>query len=382
MPVNVLMPQIDHFMTQGTIVEWLIKDGEKVKKTEPIALVETQKVMVEVEAPISGIFYKTQSVESTVKVGEIIAFIVQLGDDLPIKQEMKKSIVKPEKTTVRVSPLARRLAKEYEINLSKISGTGREGMITKEDILSYKQGVRVTEADFDSSKLGIEEIIPLVGWRKTMAERMVFSMQNTAHVTTFAEVDVTDLRNLRKTLDNSEDLTKRKISYTSFFAKAVVQALSMYPIINSSLIDDKIIVKKYFNIGVAVSRKNGLVVVVIHNADQKSLIEISQSIKDKVDRARGAKLLPQDVRGGTFTITNVGMFGTLMNTPIINPPESAILGVGTIQKKPVVINDKIVIRSMMFLCLTYDHRIIDGTPAIRFLQEVRRLLENPSFLLT
>lgn len=381
MPVNVLMPQIDHFMTQGTIVEWLIKDGEKVKKTEPLALVETQKVMVEVEAPISGIFYKTQSVESTVKVGEIIAFIVQLGDDLPIKQEMKKSIVKPEKTTVRVSPLARRLAKEYEINLSKISGTGREGMITKEDILSYKQGVRVTEADFDSSKLGIEEIIPLVGWRKTMAERMVFSMQNTAHVTTFAEVDVTDLRNLRKTLDNSEDLTKRKISYTSFFAKAVVQALSMYPIINSSLIDDKIIVKKYFNIGVAVSRKNGLVVVVIHNADQKSLIEISQSIKDKVDRARGAKLLPQDVRGGTFTITNVGMFGTLMNTPIINPPESAILGVGTIQKKPVVINDKIVIRSMMFLCLTYDHRIIDGTPAIRFLQEVRRLLENPSFLL-
>ena len=382
MPVNVLMPQIDHFMTQGTIVEWLIKDGEKVKKTEPLALVETQKVMVEVEAPISGIFYKTQSVESTVKVGEIIAFIVQLGDDLPIKQEMKKSIVKTEKTTVRVSPLARRLAKEYEINLSKISGTGREGMITKEDILSYKQGVRVTEADFDSSKLGIEEIIPLVGWRKTMAERMVFSMQNTAHVTTFAEVDVTELRNLRKTLDNSEDLTKRKISYTSFFAKAVVQALSMYPIINSSLIDDKIIVKKYFNIGVAVSRKNGLVVVVIHNADQKSLIEISKSIKDKVDRARGAKLLPQDVRGGTFTITNVGMFGTLMNTPIINPPESAILGVGTIQKKPVVINDKIVIRSMMFLCLTYDHRIIDGTPAIRFLQEVRRLLENPSFLLT
>lgn len=381
MPVNVLMPQIDHFMTQGTIVEWLIKDGEKVKKTEPIALVETQKVMVEVEAPISGIFYKTQSVESTVKVGEIIAFIVQLGDDLPIKQEMKKSIVKPEKTTVRVSPLARRLAKEYEINLSKISGTGREGMITKEDILSYKQGVRVTKADFDSSKLGIEEIIPLVGWRKTMAERMAFSMQNTAHVTTFAEVDVTDLRNLRKKLDNSEDLTKRKISYTSFFAKAVVQALSMYPIINSSLIDDKIIVKKYFNIGVAVSRKNGLVVVVIHNADQKSLIEISKSIKDKVDRARGTKLLPQDVRGGTFTITNVGMFGTLMNTPIINPPESAILGVGTIQKKPVVINDQIVIRSMMFLCLTYDHRIIDGTPAIRFLQEVRRLLENPSFLL-
>jgi pyruvate/2-oxoglutarate dehydrogenase complex dihydrolipoamide acyltransferase (E2) component len=192
---------------------------------------------------------------------------------------------------------------------------------------------------------------------------------------------VTDLRNLRKKLDNSEDLTKHKISYTSFIVKAVVQALKMYPIINSSLIDNKIIVKKYFNIGVAVSRKNGLIVVVIHNAEQKNLNEISLSIKNKVERARRNVLLPQDVSGGTFTITNVGMFGTIMNTPIINFPESAILGVGTIQKKPVVINDQIVIRSMMFLCLTYDHRIIDGTPAIRFLQEIRRLLENPLSLL-
>lgn len=381
MPVNVLMPQIDQFMTQGTIVEWLIKDGEKVKKADPIALVETQKVMVEVEAPITGIFYKAQSVESTVKVGELIALIVQLGEDIPIKQKMKKPLINAEKIAVRVSPLAKRLAKEAEIDLSKISGTGLEGMITKGDILSYKQRVKVIEADFSSSKLDVEQVIPLVGWRKTMAERMAFSMRTTAHVTTFVEVDVTDLQNLRKKLGNSENLTKHKISYTSFFVKAVVQALNMYPIINSSLIDDKIIVKKYFNIGVAVSRKNGLVVVVIHNADQKSLIEISKNIKNKVDRARSAELLPQDVSGGTFTITNVGMFGTIMNTPIINPPESAILGVGTIQKKPVVINDQIVIRAMMFLCLTYDHRIIDGTPAIRFLQEVRRLLENPSLLL-
>jgi pyruvate dehydrogenase E2 component (dihydrolipoamide acetyltransferase) len=375
------MPQIDQFMTQGTIVEWLIKDGEKVKKADPIALVETQKVMVEVEAPITGIFYKAQSVESTVKVGELIALIVQLGEDIPIKQKMKKPLINAEKIAVRVSPLAKRLAKEAEIDLSKISGTGLEGMITKGDILSYKQRVKVIEADFSSSKLDVEQVIPLVGWRKTMAERMAFSMRTTAHVTTFVEVDVTDLQNLRKKLGNSENLTKHKISYTSFFVKAVVQALNMYPIINSSLIDDKIIVKKYFNIGVAVSRKNGLVVVVIHNADQKSLIEISKNIKNKVDRARSAELLPQDVSGGTFTITNVGMFGTIMNTPIINPPESAILGVGTIQKKPVVINDQIVIRAMMFLCLTYDHRIIDGTPAILFLQEVRQLLENPSLLL-
>jgi len=375
------MPQIDHFMTQGTIVEWLKKDGEEVKKAEPIAVVETQKVMVEVEAPTSGIFYKTQTVESTAKVGELIALIVQLGEDIPINQKMTKLVVKAEKTAVRASPLAKRLAKEYVLDLSKIPGTGREGMITKEDIFSYQQRIKVTKAEPSFSKIGVEEVIPLVGWRKTMAERMAFSMQTTAHITTFAEVDMTELRNLRKKLDNSEDSTKHKIGYTSFIVKAVVQALHMYPIINSSLINNKIIVKKYFNIGVAVSRKNGLIVVVLHKADQKNLVELSQNIKDKVDRARCNELLPQDVSGGTFTITNVGMFGTIMNTPIINAPESAILGVGTIQKKPVVINDQIVIRLMMFLCLTYDHRIIDGSPAIRFLQEVRRLLENPSSLL-
>jgi pyruvate/2-oxoglutarate dehydrogenase complex dihydrolipoamide acyltransferase (E2) component len=375
------MPQIDQFMTQGTIVEWLKKDGETVKKTEPIALVETQKVMVEVEAPTSGIFYKMQSVESTVKVGELIALIVQLGEDIPTQQKIKKRAVKDERPVIHASPLAKRLAKEHAIDLSQIQGTGHGGLITKEDLLSYQQRIGVTKVDFSASKLGEEEVIPLVGWRKTMAERMVFSMQTTAHITTFAEVDMTDLRTLRKNLDASEDLTKHKLSYTAFIVKAVVRALKMYPIINSSLIDNKIIVKKYFNIGVAVSRKNGLIVVVIHNADQKNLIEISQDIKNKVGRARRNELLPKDVSGGTFTVSNVGMFGTIMNTPIIKAPESAILGVGTMQKKPVVIDDQIVIRLMMFLCLTYDHRIIDGTPAIRFLQEVRRLLENPSFLL-
>jgi pyruvate dehydrogenase E2 component (dihydrolipoamide acetyltransferase) len=375
------MPQIDHFMTQGTIVEWLKKDGEKVKKGEPIALVETQKVMVEVEAPTVGIFYEIQSVESTVNVGEPIALIAQSDEDIRIQQKMIKPLVDNERRRIRASPLAKRLAKEYKIDLSQISGTGSEGLITKEDLLLYKKSGVVTKEDREASKLGEEEVIPLVGWRKTMAERMAFSMRTTAHITTFAEVDMTELRNLRKKLEASESSIKQNISYTSFIVKAVVQALTRYPIINSSLVDDKIIVKKYFNIGVAVSRENGLIVIVLHNANQKSLIEISRSIKDKVDRARRNVLLPQDVTGGTFTITNVGMLGTIMNTPIINPPESAILGVGAIQKKPVVINDTIVIRSMMFLCLTYDHRIIDGTPAIRFLQEVRRLLEHPILLL-
>jgi pyruvate dehydrogenase E2 component (dihydrolipoamide acetyltransferase) len=381
MPINVLMPQIDHFMTQGTIVEWFKKDGEKVNKAEPIALVETQKVIVEVEAPTNGIFYKIHPVESTVNVGEPIALIAKSGEAVNINQKGIKPIMRNERRIVRASPLAKRLAKEYKIDLSQISGTGPEGLITKEDLLSYQQSVARTEGDGEVSKVGEEEVIPLVGWRKTMAERMAFSMRTMAHITTFAEVDMTELRNLRKELATSEVLIKHKISYTAFIVKAVVRALITYPILNSSLKDDKIVVKKYFNIGVAVSRKSGLIVIVLHNADQKSLIELSKTIENKADKARRNELLPRDVTGGTFTVTNVGMFGTVMNTPIINPPESAILGVGTIQKKPVVINDKIVVRSMMFLCLTYDHRVIEGTPAIHFLQEVRRLLENPSTLL-
>ena len=381
MPVNVLMPQIDHFMTQGTILEWFKKDGEKVNKAEPIALVETQKVMVEVEAPTTGIFYKIHPVETTVKVGETIALIAKSGETVKINQKESKSLMSNKRKIVRASPLAKRLAKAYKIDLSQISGTGPEGLITKEDLLSYQQSVVRTEGDRGLSSVGEEEFIPLVSWRKTMAERMAFSMRTMAQITTFTEVDVTELRNLRKKLATSEVLINHKISYTSFIVKAVVQALKIHPILNSSLKDDKIVVKKYINIGVAVSRKNGLIVIVLHNADHKSLIEISKSIENKANKARRDALLPQDVMGSTFTITNVGMFGTIMNTPIINPPESAILGVGAIQKKPVVINDKIVVRSMMFLCLTYDHRIIDGTPAIRFLQKVRRLLENPSSLL-
>lgn len=395
MPANIKMPRLDRHMAEGTVVEWLKVDGDEVEEGEPLVVVETEKVTEEVEASTSGVFYRVHPEGAVVPPGEVIGHIFQPGEEVKITPratrppERVKAIEAPSPlraVEVRgrpvASPVAKRLAREHGVDLTPITGTGPDGMITKEDVLTYVDRLKTAEAIPAPAMLGEEEVLPLRGWRKTMAERMALSKRTAAHITTIAEVDMTELRNLRKELDRSEDLAKRGISYTAFIVKAVAQALQKYPILNSSLIDDKIVVKKYYNIGVAVSREKGLVVPVIRNADQKTLFEVSESIKDLADRARSGKLRLEDVRGGTFSITNVGMLGTILNTPIINPPESAILGVGAIKKRPVVVNDQIAIRSMMYLCLTYDHRIIDGAPAIRFLQEVRRLLENPPLLLS
>lgn len=396
LPADVKMPWLDRLMTQGTVAEWLRRDGDEVERGEPLVVVETEKVTSEVEAPVSGVFYRVHPEGAIVPPGEVIGQIFLSGEEVRVTPRVERP---PERVTAVetlsplgvagarrrpvASPLAKRLAGEHGVDLAEVAGTGPEGLITREDVLSHLEGLRAAEAVPKPAWLGEEEVIPLAGWRKTMAERMALSKRTAAHITTIAEVDMTELGELRKEMDRSEDPSKRGISYTAFIVKAVAQALPKYPILNSTLMDGKIVVKKYYHIGVAVSREQGgLIVPVIHNADQKSLFEISERLKDLADRSRKGEMRLEDVRGGTFSITNVGMLGTIINTPIINPPESAILGVGAIKKRPVVLNDQIAIRSMMYLCLTYDHRIIDGAPAIRFLQEVRRLLENPSLLLS
>ncbi len=394
MPLDVLMPRLDRLMTQGTIAQWLKQDGEKVDKGEPVAVVETEKVTSDIEAPASGVFYRLRPEGVAVPVAEVIALVYLQNEEVrgppkvekpPEKVEVVRAVEPPKAAEVErrplASPLAKRLAEERGVDLAQVVGMGPEGMITREDVLAYAERLVVAEMAKPPPVWGEEEPIPLMGWRRTMAERMARSKHTAAHITTIAEVDMTDLAKLREDLERSGDASKRGISYTAFIVKAVVQALQKYPIINSSLVNDKIALKKYYNIGVAVAREKGLVVPVIHNAERKNLYEISESIRDLAEKARGDELRLEDVRGGTFSITNVGMFGAIMNTPIINPPESAILGVGAIVKRPVVRNDQIVIRSMMYLCLSYDHRIIDGAPAIGFLQEVRRLLEAPSTLL-
>ncbi|MCW3987787.1 MAG: 2-oxo acid dehydrogenase subunit E2 [Candidatus Bathyarchaeota archaeon] len=380
MPVKVAMPQIDLFMAEGTITEWLKQDGETVEAEEPVAIIETSKIVVEVESPASGTFYKTQPVGSTVSVGEVIALIVQQDEDAPVISEVIKSPGVEEKPSERVteaidkrvlaSPLAKKLAKQHDIDLAQITRSGHGGVITKKDVLVYLKQNPVERDD--------EEIIPLTGWRKVMADRMHYSLQTMAQLTTITEADFTELINLRKKLISEG---KDRISFTVFIVKAVTQALKEYPIMNSSLVDGKIIIKNYHNIGVAVAReKQGLIVPVIHRADEKSLTKLNQVLSEMVNNARTGNLSIKDVTGGTFTVTNVGSLGGTMSTPIINPPESAILGVGAITKKPVVVNDEIVIRSIAYLCLSYDHRFIDGAPAIGFLQQIKQFLQEPKLL--
>lgn len=380
MPVKVAMPQIDLFMAEGTITEWLKQDGETVEAEEPVAIIETSKIVVEVESPASGTFYKTQPVGSTVSVGEVIALIVQQDEDAPVISEVIKSPGVEEKPSERVteaidkrvlaSPLAKKLAKQHDIDLAQITRSGHGGVITKKDVLVYLKQNPVERDD--------EEIIPLTGWRKVMADRMHYSLQTMAQLTTITEADFTELINLRKKLISEG---KDRISFTVFIVKAVTQALKKYPIMNSSLVDGKIIIKNYHNIGVAVAReKQGLIVPVIHRADEKSLTKLNQVLSEMVNNARTGNLSIKDVTGGTFTVTNVGSLGGTMSTPIINPPESAILGVGAITKKPVVVNDEIVIRSIAYLCLSYDHRFIDGAPAIGFLQQIKQFLQEPKLL--
>jgi pyruvate/2-oxoglutarate dehydrogenase complex dihydrolipoamide acyltransferase (E2) component len=384
MSVDVILPALDSLMEKGTIVQWIKADGERVEKGQPIAVIETEKVTAEIESPASGILKVACPVGSTVAVREVIGHIHVAGTDMPEAKPLEVSTEKKENVEEvrgRSTPAARKLARERGIDITKIKGTGPGGIITRDDVVSQ---VAVLVPSLSAAKLvQEEEVIPLVGWRKTMAEKMAQSKRTAAHITTVAEVDVTELLALReKILPVLQEKEKLKITVTPFIVKAVAQALQEYPIVNSSLLEDKIIVKKYCNIGIAMAREEGgLVVPVIHHAEEMNLLQTARKLEELTEKAKAGKLAIEDVRGGTFTITNVGMMGVIFNTPIINPPETAILSAGAIVKKPVVIEDQIVIRYRMYLTLSYDHRVVDGAPAIRFLQRVRQLLENSYSLL-
>lgn len=380
MAVKVVMPQLEMYMTEGIIVEWLKQNGDRVTEKEPIVIIETMKAAVEIEAPSSGTIYHNRLLGSTVPVGETIATIFAKGEAVshtiepePSQENQQKPIQKETYTRdkrILASPLAKKIAQTHQINLQHVTGTGRNGVITKSDVLSYLENLEIPK----------EEIIPLTGWRKTMADRMLQSVQTMAQLTTVSETDFTALIAFRKQLIAKEQI---QLSITAFVIKAVAEALKEFPILNSSLQDRQIILKQNRNIGIAVARaQKGLIVPVIQNADKKNVFEINQILISLINKARDNKLTVEEITQGTFTITNVGMLGVTFNTPIINPPESAILGVGAIIKRPVVVENEITIRSMAYLCLSYDHRFIDGTPAIRFLQKIKQLLQNPESLIT
>lgn len=386
MSVEVRVPQVTQTMSECTINRWLKSEGETVEAGEPLFEMETDKANVEVESPGSGRLARILVTSGAVPVGEVIAVILAPGEKLPeraaseaaaptapraaaVTQQASPALGRQAAPTgrVRVSPLARRLASEHGIDLSAVVPTGPGGLITEEDVRRCLATPPIAPAPAKG-----EEIIPLIGIRKTIADRLSLSRRTAADVTTVAEVDMTDVSALRE----HEDIT-----FTAFVAAATVMALAEFPILNSRLQDDKIIISKSVHLGVAVAIDEGLKVPVIRDAHTKGLRQIGAELADLAKRGAAGQLTPAELTGSTFTITNSGVFGAVLSTPIINPPESAILGMGRIAKEPVVLDDRIVIRKMMYLCLSYDHRVVDGAPAVKFLQRVKLLLEQPGLML-
>jgi pyruvate/2-oxoglutarate dehydrogenase complex dihydrolipoamide acyltransferase (E2) component len=389
----VILPKLDRIMTEGTIQQWLKKTGDNVIKGEPIALIETEKVSVELESPESGKLATKVEQGSSVPVGDVVAVILSPGEsydptDLegdranskPTRVSSLDESERPQQPRLTASPSARRVAKTLGVDLSEVKDTRFKGRIVAKDVEDYakaKLTVSASATVVDESSANRTREIELKGWRKVMSEKMIESVRSAAQVTTVAEVDATELIAVKSKLESMEHL-KDHLTITCLIAKAVGLALKENELINSTLVNDKIILHEEANIGIAVAiESGGLVVPVIRRVNSKSLSTISAELAALSDKARNNSLTLEDVSGGTFTITNPGMMGVVLDTPLIVSPQSAILGIGSISKRPVVLGEHIAVRSMMYLSLTYDHRIIAGHEAIAFVRKVKNLIENP-----
>jgi dihydrolipoamide dehydrogenase len=382
MAVEVLMPKLDMTMEEATIIRWLKQEGEWVEKGEPILEIMTEKIVMEVEAPASGILAGIRvGPDDVVPVGQVIAYILAPGEKLedvakvppkvpPLKAPAQQEIKPIEKVTpqfekVRATPAARRLAREHGIDLTKVTPSGPHGEVVEEDVIAYMKSL--SEAvSIPSRGPRIAEKIPLQGWRKITAQRMQQSNE-IPQIALTVEVDM------------SEAARKRgPCSFTAVIVQAVAQTLRKYPVVNSSLQGDEIIIYKDINIGVAVDTEQGLIVPVVKNADEKSLSEIDKEIKELARKAREGRLALEEVSGGTFTVSNLGMFGIDNFQALINPPQGAILAVGEIQDRPMAIGGHIEIRPTMKMTISADHRILDGATVARFLADVKVALEQPA----
>jgi len=372
---RVIMPRLSLTMKEGTVVQWFRKEGETVHKGEPLVEVLSEKVTYDVEAPESGTLRKILAGEGTnVPIDKAIGIIAAPDEPLTeaetaaplplLKVEELATVPKPEivsETTKQVlaSPAAKRLARELGVDLMQVRGTGPEGRIVEDDVKRFAEQATVQPR--------VREVIPLVGIRKTTAERVSLSARTAPHSTITMEVDMASALKLREEMG---------VSYTAMLLKAVATALREHPLLNSTLEDEQIKVFEDINVGVAAATEKGLVVPVVHNADKKTLSEIAARVKELIEKAKQGKLAKEDLTGGTFTVTNLGMYGVDVFIPIINPPETAILGVGRIAEKPVPVDNEIKMKPVMQLSLSFDHRVVDGAPAAQFLQTVKNVLES------
>lgn len=415
------VPQMGESVVEGTINQWFVEVGQAIKKDQPIVELLTDKVNVSVPAESDGVLLEIKAkVGDIVPVGKEIAIIGAPGEKpgaatasapAPAAAAPKAAakaapaapvaVHAPVATApagpMRLSPVVRRLIKEHGIDVTQLRGTGTDGRVTQKDVEDYiaQRGGGAPAAAapaatytpaaapkqvFDTSKR-VEEI-PLPRVRKLIADHMVKSKQTSPHVTTFDECDFTRLVEFRaRNVDRLEKEHGIRITYMPFIVAAACKALKDFPLMNASMTEDKIIVKHYFNIGIAVARESGLIVPVIKAADQKGVVQIMKELKDLGDRARAERLLPQDIEDGTFSLTNAGGYGALNSTPIISQPQVAILGIHAIQKRPVVRDNQIVIRDMMNFGLSFDHRLIDGHYAVQFLRKLIGYIEEPELML-
>jgi len=366
MVTKVVMPRLSLTMKEGTVGTWYKKEGDNVEKGEPLVEVFSEKATYDLEAPASGILRKILVQENDEAPVDAVLAVITAPDEsfseAEISVEIPKAVEGTEKR-VLASPAAKRLAREHGIDLALVEGSGPEGRIVEEDVRRFIEETRGILPK-------VKEVIPLSGYRKTSAERVSASFRTAPHSTVAMEVDVS------KAMVSHD---KTEVSYTAILVKAVAKSLAEYSIINSTLEGNEIKIFEDVNVGVAVATEDGLVVPVIHNADKKALEEIDVAIKELTEKARQGKLTKEDLTGGTFTITNLGMYGVEFFIPIINPPEAAILAVGRVVEKPVVVDGKIEIKPIMMLSLSYDHRIVDGAPASEFLRKAKKKLEKAEF---
>lgn len=423
MPTDVVMPQMGESIFEGTITKWLKKTGDKVQRDEPLFEISTDKVDAEIPAPASGVLQEIKVAEgNTVQVNTVVGIIGEANGAAtsapakaaaPAPAAAKKEASAPppattvpqkaapqnddeENSDVRSSPLVRKLAREHNVDLAKVNGTGTDARVTKQDILDFVErrasapasavapaatpAPRPAQTPTPATIPG--DLVPMSNMRKIIAQRMIESRRTSAHVHCMFEVDMTRIVNLRTKLKNGfEQRHGARLTFMPFFVRAAIIALQQYPIVNSSLEGDSVRYHKHINAGIAVALDWGLIVPVLKGAGELNFLGLQRGITDLGERARSKKLMPTDIEGATFTITNPGQFGAVFGLPIINQPNVAILGVGGITKQPMVITDKdgadsIAIRSVVHLTLGYDHRIIDGALADQFMLVVKKTLEN------
>ena len=405
--MDIKAPTFPESITEGTVAQWHKQPGDTVRRDDLLADIETDKVVIEVVAPDNGTLTSILKDEGeTVESEEVIADFTP-GDAGDVASSDDANVDPADDEATGASPAAKKLALESGIDIDQVMGTGRDGRVTKEDVakaiakmpapgadaaapLSPTQNTKSSTTATASSlielgQLGerVERRVPMTRMRASIAKRLVEAQQNAAMLTTFNEVDMAPVMALRKTYQEQFQKTHNgtRLGFMSFFVRAVVEALKRFPAVNASIDGNDVVYHGYYDVGVAVSTDKGLVVPVVREADALSLAQIEDQINIYGEKARAGKLALEDMSGGTFTISNGGVFGSLMSTPILNPPQTGVLGMHTIQKRPVVVDDEIVIRPMMYLALSYDHRLIDGREAVQFLVAIKGMIEDPARIL-